>query len=140
MRLISKPALVVAAVALMAAAAGCSSGTSASTGTGTSGSGTTLTYWASDQGSSVSDDYTGAQPGTGQVPEADGHQGQPGGHRLGRPAEPGPRRDHVRAGTLKPRKMGAACALDRWRQSPRTRKDFAKGDGGRSPGQRTAAA
>jgi ABC-type glycerol-3-phosphate transport system substrate-binding protein len=61
-RLISKPALVVAAVALMAAAAGCSSGTSASTGTGTSGSGTTLTYWASDQGSSVSDDYTVLNP------------------------------------------------------------------------------
>ncbi|MCW2935513.1 MAG: putative multiple sugar transporter substrate-binding protein [Actinomycetia bacterium] len=62
MRLISKPALVVAAVALMAAAAGCSSGTSASTGTGTSGSGTTLTYWASDQGSSIADDYTVLNP------------------------------------------------------------------------------
>src|SRR3984893_16778591 len=61
-RLITKPALIVAAVALMAAAAGCSSGTSASTGTGTSGAGTTLTYWASDQGSSVSDDYTVLNP------------------------------------------------------------------------------
>ena len=61
-RLISKPALVVAAIALIAAAAGCSSGNSASTGTGTSGSGTTLTYWASDQGSSIADDYTVLNP------------------------------------------------------------------------------
>ena len=62
MRLIGKPALVVAVVALIAAAAGCSSGTSASTGTGTSNSGTTLTYWASDQGSSIADDYTVLNP------------------------------------------------------------------------------
>jgi ABC-type glycerol-3-phosphate transport system substrate-binding protein len=62
-RLIGKPALVVAAIALMAAAAGCSSsGTSPSTGTGTSNSGTTLTYWASDQGSSIADDYTVLNP------------------------------------------------------------------------------
>ena len=61
-RLISKPALIVAAVALIAATAACSSGTSASTGTGTSGAGTTLTYWASDQGSSISDDYTVLNP------------------------------------------------------------------------------
>jgi len=62
-RLISKPALVVVAViALIAAAAGCSSGNSASTGTGTGGSATTLTYWASDQGSSIADDYTVLNP------------------------------------------------------------------------------
>ncbi len=61
-RLIGKPALVVAAIALLAAAAGCSSGTSASTGTGNSNSGTTLTYWASDQGSSIADDYTVLNP------------------------------------------------------------------------------
>jgi multiple sugar transport system substrate-binding protein len=61
-RLIGKPALVAAAIALIAAAAGCSSGTSPSTGTGTSNSGTTLTYWASDQGSSIADDYTVLNP------------------------------------------------------------------------------
>ncbi|HUC21755.1 MAG TPA: sugar ABC transporter substrate-binding protein [Streptosporangiaceae bacterium] len=62
-RLISKPALVVvAAIALIAAAAGCSSGNSASTGTGSGGSATTLTYWASDQGSSIADDYTVLNP------------------------------------------------------------------------------
>ena len=61
-RLISKPALTVAAVALIAATAACSSGTSASTGSGSSGAGTTLTYWASDQGSSISDDYTVLNP------------------------------------------------------------------------------
>ena len=62
-RLISKPALVVVAViALIAAAAGCSSGNSASTGTGSGGSATTLTYWASDQGSSIADDYTVLNP------------------------------------------------------------------------------
>jgi multiple sugar transport system substrate-binding protein len=61
-RLISKPALIVAAAALIAATAACSSGPSSSTGSGTSGSGTTLTYWASDQGSSIADDYTVLNP------------------------------------------------------------------------------
>jgi multiple sugar transport system substrate-binding protein len=61
-RLIGKRALVAAAIAVMATAAGCSSGTSATTGTGTSNSGTTITYWASDQGSSIADDYTVLNP------------------------------------------------------------------------------
>jgi multiple sugar transport system substrate-binding protein len=65
-RLIGKPALVAAAIALIATAAGCSSGTSTGTGSGSGSgsgnSGTTLTYWASDQGSSIADDYTVLNP------------------------------------------------------------------------------
>ena len=61
MRLIRTSAFVAAAVALAAAMAGCGSGAS----TNTSGGGTapaTLTYWASDQGSSIADDYTVLNP------------------------------------------------------------------------------
>ena len=51
------------AAALAATVAGCSSSTSASTGTSTStAAGSTITYWASDQGSSIADDYTVLNP------------------------------------------------------------------------------
>src|SRR6202050_2692443 len=48
------------AAALAATVAGCSS-TSASTSTSTA-AGSTITYWASDQGSSIADDYTVLNP------------------------------------------------------------------------------
>jgi ABC-type glycerol-3-phosphate transport system substrate-binding protein len=49
------------AAAIAATVAGCSGGTSTSTST-RSGAGTTITYWASDQGSSIADDYTVLNP------------------------------------------------------------------------------
>ena len=58
-------AMFAIAAALAATVAGCSSSTSASTGTGTStgsAAGSTITYWASDQGSSIADDYTVLNP------------------------------------------------------------------------------
>jgi multiple sugar transport system substrate-binding protein len=59
--LIRTSALVAVAVAVAAAAAGCGGSTSANT-SGTSSGPVTLTYWASDQGSSISDDYTVLNP------------------------------------------------------------------------------
>jgi multiple sugar transport system substrate-binding protein len=57
------PLLAAAAIALAAATVGCSSGTSATTSGNTSGtSPATITYWASDQGSSIADDYTVLDP------------------------------------------------------------------------------
>jgi multiple sugar transport system substrate-binding protein len=49
---------VAVASAMAAAVAGCGGSTS----TGASTSGTTITYWASDQGSSIADDYTVLNP------------------------------------------------------------------------------
>lgn len=62
MHLIRTPAFAAAAVlALAATVAGCSGGSSSSTGGNSSGS-ATITYWASDQGSSIADDYTVLNP------------------------------------------------------------------------------
>src|SRR3984957_19886178 len=61
-RIVPRPspiAMFAIAAALAATVAGCSSSTSASTGTAT---GSTITYWASDQGSSIADDYTVLNP------------------------------------------------------------------------------
>src|SRR5487761_1579766 len=54
---------ILAAAAAIAATsvAACSSGNSTSSNAGT-GAGATITYWASDQGSSISDDYTVLNP------------------------------------------------------------------------------
>jgi multiple sugar transport system substrate-binding protein len=60
-RLIRTSALVAVAIAVAAAAAGCGSSGGGSTSANTSGP-VTLTYWASDQGSSISDDYTVLNP------------------------------------------------------------------------------
>jgi multiple sugar transport system substrate-binding protein len=55
-----RPITVVAiASAIAATVAGCGG---SSTSTGGSAAGTTITYWASDQGSSISDDYTVLNP------------------------------------------------------------------------------
>jgi multiple sugar transport system substrate-binding protein len=54
-------AMFAIAAALAATVAGCSSSTSASTSTSTA-AGSTITYWASDQGSSIADDYTVLNP------------------------------------------------------------------------------
>jgi ABC-type glycerol-3-phosphate transport system substrate-binding protein len=61
-RLIRSLPFVAAAVAFAAAMAGCGGGTSTNTSGGGSTSPTTLTYWASDQGSSIADDYTVLNP------------------------------------------------------------------------------
>src|SRR6202046_5453999 len=72
-RIVPRPspiAMFAIAAALAATVAGCSSSTSASTGTGTStgtATGSTITYWASDQGSSIADDYTVLNPELAQV-------------------------------------------------------------------------
>jgi ABC-type glycerol-3-phosphate transport system substrate-binding protein len=57
------PVAILAIAAVIAATvAGCS-GTSMNTGSNTgSGAGATITYWASDQGSSIADDYTVLNP------------------------------------------------------------------------------
>jgi multiple sugar transport system substrate-binding protein len=60
-RLIRTLPFVAAAVAV-AAAAGCGGGTSTNTTSNSSTSPATLTYWASDQGSSIADDYTVLNP------------------------------------------------------------------------------
>ena len=54
---------ILAAAAAIAATsvAACSSGNSTSSNAGT-GAGATITYWASDQGSSIADDYTVLNP------------------------------------------------------------------------------
>lgn len=63
MHLIRTPAIAAAAAALAAAVAGCGGGTSpSSSGNSGSTSGTTITYWASDQGSSISEDYVVLNP------------------------------------------------------------------------------
>jgi len=49
--------LATAAVIAATSVAACSSGNSTSSNAGT-GAGATITYWASDQGSSIADDYT----------------------------------------------------------------------------------
>ncbi|HXO47837.1 MAG TPA: hypothetical protein VN897_11225, partial [Mycobacterium sp.] len=54
-------AMFAIAAALVATVAGCSSSTSATTSTSTA-AGSTITYWASDQGSSIADDYTVLNP------------------------------------------------------------------------------
>ena len=60
--LIRTPMLAAAAaVALAAATAGCGGGNSPTAG-GTGGGSQTITYWASDQGSSIADDYTVLDP------------------------------------------------------------------------------
>lgn len=62
MHLIRTPMLAaVAALALAAATAGCGGGTSPAT-SGNGGGSQTITYWASDQGSSIADDYTVLDP------------------------------------------------------------------------------
>lgn len=62
MHLIRTPMLAaVAAVALAAATAGCGGGNSPTT-SGNGGGSQTITYWASDQGSSIADDYTVLDP------------------------------------------------------------------------------
>jgi multiple sugar transport system substrate-binding protein len=56
-------AMFAIAAAIAATVAGCSGGTSTGTTAGSgSGAGTTITYWASDQGSSIADDYTVLNP------------------------------------------------------------------------------
>jgi multiple sugar transport system substrate-binding protein len=56
-------AMFAIAAAIAATVAGCSGGTSTGTSAGSgSGAGTTITYWASDQGSSIADDYTVLNP------------------------------------------------------------------------------
>jgi multiple sugar transport system substrate-binding protein len=54
-------AAIAAAIAIAVTVAGCGGGSTSNTSTG-SGSGTTITYWASDQGSSIADDYTVLNP------------------------------------------------------------------------------
>src|SRR6202046_1045147 len=65
-RIVPRPspiAMFAIAAALAATVAGCSSSTSAGTSTSTStAAGSTITYWASDQGSSIADDYTVLTP------------------------------------------------------------------------------
>jgi multiple sugar transport system substrate-binding protein len=61
-RLIRTPAFAAAAVALAAIMAGCSGGGTSSTTSGNGNSNATITYWASDQGSSISDDYKVLNP------------------------------------------------------------------------------
>jgi ABC-type glycerol-3-phosphate transport system substrate-binding protein len=51
---------VTAAIAV--AVAGCSGGSTSTNSAAGSGAGTTITYWASDQGSSIADDYTVLNP------------------------------------------------------------------------------
>jgi multiple sugar transport system substrate-binding protein len=58
-RLIRTPAFAAAIVAIAAAMAGCGGGTSQTSG---GSSQATLTYWASDQGSSIAADYTVLNP------------------------------------------------------------------------------
>jgi len=60
--MIRTPALAAAVIALAAATAGCGGGTSTTSGGGGGTGSTTITYWASDQGSSISDDYTVLNP------------------------------------------------------------------------------
>lgn len=64
MHLIRTPTLAAAAaVALAVAVAGCGGGSAPSSGNSGNSSGpTTITYWASDQGSSIADDYTVLDP------------------------------------------------------------------------------
>ncbi len=64
MRLPRTPAFAIAVAitsAVAIAIAGCGSSPTSTNSTGTSGS-TTITYWASDQGSSIADDYTVLNP------------------------------------------------------------------------------
>jgi multiple sugar transport system substrate-binding protein len=69
--LIRTPVLAAAAVALAAAMAGCGGGTSPSAGGSSSGP-ATITYWASDQGSSISDDYKVLDPVLAQFQQQTG--------------------------------------------------------------------
>jgi ABC-type glycerol-3-phosphate transport system substrate-binding protein len=66
MSLIRKSAFTAVAVVAVATMAACSSSSTSTNATGGSSTGTasttTITYWASDQGSSVSDDYTVLNP------------------------------------------------------------------------------
>jgi multiple sugar transport system substrate-binding protein len=56
-------AIFAITAAIAAAVAGCGGGTNSGTSAGSgSGAGTTITYWASDQGSSIADDYTVLNP------------------------------------------------------------------------------
>jgi multiple sugar transport system substrate-binding protein len=59
--LIRTPLLAAAVVALAATVAGCG-GSSSATNSGNSSGPATITYWASDQGSSIADDYTVLDP------------------------------------------------------------------------------
>lgn len=61
MRLPRTPAFAAAAVAISVAILGCGGGSTGNTTTSGS-SGSTITYWASDQGSSIADDYTVLNP------------------------------------------------------------------------------
>ena len=56
-------AIFAVTAAIAATVAGCSGGTNSGTSAGSgSTAGTTITYWASDQGSSIADDYTVLNP------------------------------------------------------------------------------
>ncbi len=62
MRRLLMPVSAAAAIAISAAMAGCGGGTTTSTAASSSTGSTTLTYWASNQGSSISADYTVLNP------------------------------------------------------------------------------
>jgi len=55
-------ALAAAAIATAVAMAGCGGGSTGTTSSSGSSGSTTITYWASDQGSSIADDYTVLSP------------------------------------------------------------------------------
>lgn len=54
--------ILAIAAAIAVSIAGCGGGTTTSSATAGSGAGATITYWASDQGSSIADDYTVLDP------------------------------------------------------------------------------
>lgn len=54
--------ILAIAAAIAATVAGCGGGTTTSSATAGSGAGATITYWASNQGSSIPDDYTKLNP------------------------------------------------------------------------------
>ena len=91
-------AAAIAAVTALTAAAHRRAAAALATGDGGNKSPKTLTYWASNQGTSLDDDKQMLDARAGEVREADRHQGQARGGPLVRPAQPDPRRHHLRPG------------------------------------------
>ena len=79
----------IAALALTTAACSGNSNPSSSSSAGSdaSGAGGTITYWASNQGTSLDNDKQVLSPELDEVHQADRDQGQAGGDRLARPAQ-----------------------------------------------------